>query len=135
RRIQTLAGPYFSMKKIVTLTASIRFATESCFIITTIRLKYNCKLKTGRKSKMIKLIKNGEVYAPEKLGKCSILLINNKIIKIGQFQEKDLGSIGLEYEVIDAQNSIITPGFIDPHVHIIGGGGEGGFSTRTPEIQ
>ena len=84
---------------------------------------------------MIKLIKNGEVYAPEKLGKCSILLINNKIIKIGQFHEKNLDSIGLEYEVIDAQNSIITPGFIDPHVHIIGGGGEGGFSTRTPEIQ
>src|SRR5699024_7896951 len=71
---------------------------------------------------MIKLIKNGEVYAPEKLGKCSILLINNKIIKIGQFHEKNLDSIGLEYEVIDAQNSIITPGFIDPHVHIIGGG-------------
>src|SRR5699024_1859018 len=84
---------------------------------------------------MIKLIKNGEVYAPEKLEKCSILLINNKIIKIGQFKEKYLGSICSEYEVINAQNSIMTPGFIDSHVHIIGGGGEGGFSTRTPEIQ
>jgi beta-aspartyl-dipeptidase (metallo-type) len=27
-----------------------------------------------------------------------------------------------------------VPGFIDSHVHIIGGGGEGGFKTRTPEI-
>lgn len=26
------------------------------------------------------------------------------------------------------------PGFIDSHVHLIGGGGEGGFATRTPEI-
>ncbi len=28
----------------------------------------------------------------------------------------------------------IVPGFIDSHVHIIGGGGEGSFRTRTPEI-
>ena len=27
----------------------------------------------------------------------------------------------------------MVPGFIDSHVHILGGGGEGGFSTRTPE--
>ena len=27
------------------------------------------------------------------------------------------------------------PGFIDGHVHILGGGGEGGFKTRTPEIR
>lgn len=29
----------------------------------------------------------------------------------------------------------IVPGFIDSHVHICGGGGEGSFKTRTPEIQ
>ena len=28
----------------------------------------------------------------------------------------------------------VFPGFIDAHVHIAGGGGEGGFRTRTPEI-
>ena len=27
------------------------------------------------------------------------------------------------------------PGFIDSHVHICGGGGEGSYKTRTPEIQ
>lgn len=84
---------------------------------------------------MIKLIKNGEIYGPEKLGNHSILLINDKIVKIGDFQEEELESLGLGYKVIDASNSIVTPGFIDPHVHIIGGGGEGGFATRTPEIQ
>lgn len=30
---------------------------------------------------------------------------------------------------------MLLPGFIDSHVHILGGGGEGGFSTRTPEIK
>jgi beta-aspartyl-dipeptidase (metallo-type) len=29
---------------------------------------------------------------------------------------------------------LIVPGFIDQHVHLIGGGGEAGFSTRTPEV-
>jgi len=37
-------------------------------------------------------------------------------------------------EVIDARNLIAVPGFIDGHVHIMGGGGEGGPSTRTPEL-
>lgn len=83
---------------------------------------------------MIKLIKNGEVYAPEYLGIQSVLLINNKIAKIGDVNKKIL-EVDLEVEVIDAQGCIIMPGMIDPHVHLIGGGGEGGFATRTPEIQ
>ena len=38
-----------------------------------------------------------------------------------------------EVEVIDGEGLIATPGFIDSHVHILGGGGEGGFANRTPE--
>jgi beta-aspartyl-dipeptidase (metallo-type) len=37
--------------------------------------------------------------------------------------------------VIDAGRRPLVPGFIDGHVHVTGGGGEGGFSTRTPELQ
>ncbi|MBA2875881.1 amidohydrolase family protein [Thermaerobacillus caldiproteolyticus] len=29
---------------------------------------------------------------------------------------------------------MLFPGFIDSHIHIIGGGGEGGDKTRTPEL-
>jgi beta-aspartyl-dipeptidase (metallo-type) len=29
---------------------------------------------------------------------------------------------------------VAVPGFIDAHVHITGGGGEGGYQTRTPEL-
>ena len=36
-------------------------------------------------------------------------------------------------EQIDGTNLILTPGFIDCHVHVLGGGGEGGFANRTPE--
>lgn len=38
-------------------------------------------------------------------------------------------------KIIDGNNLIAVPGFIDSHVHILGGGGEGGFKTRTSEIK
>ena len=37
--------------------------------------------------------------------------------------------------MVDATGKYVVPGFIDSHVHIMGGGGEGSFRTRTPEIQ
>ncbi|OIJ15610.1 beta-aspartyl-peptidase [Anaerobacillus arseniciselenatis] len=83
---------------------------------------------------MLKLIKNAEVYAPQYLGQQSVLLIDNKIAQIGEVNE-NIVDVGLEVEVIDGTGSIVMPGIIDPHVHLIGGGGEGGFATRTPEIQ
>lgn len=38
-------------------------------------------------------------------------------------------------QIIEGNGLSAVPGFMDAHVHIIGGGGEGGFQTRTPEIQ
>lgn len=84
---------------------------------------------------MFILIKNGKIYAPQYLGKKSILISENKIIKIGDIDEETLYQLGVDIKVIDAAESLIFPGLIDPHVHLIGGGGEGGFATRTPEIQ
>lgn len=82
---------------------------------------------------MFKLLKNAEVYAPEYLAKKDILLFGEKIAKIDDNITIPEGF--LECETVDFMGKILVPGFIDQHVHIIGGGGEGGFSTRTPEIQ
>lgn len=84
---------------------------------------------------MITLIKNADIYAPEPIGKASILLMDQKIAKIGEVSEDAIKKLGVAYKVIDAEGAYAVPGFIDPHVHLIGGGGEGGFATRTPEIQ
>lgn len=83
---------------------------------------------------MFTLIKNGDIYAPEHLGRKSILLNGSRIIKIGEIDEEQLRNL-FEVEIIDALDMIVSPGIIDPHVHLIGGGGEGGFATRTPELQ
>lgn len=82
---------------------------------------------------MFTLIQNGDVYTPEPIGQQDILFMNDKIVKIGSIDVQALQQFDLE--VIDATGMIVTPGFIDPHVHLIGGGGEGGFATRTPELQ
>lgn len=78
------------------------------------------------------LIKNGSIYSPEKLGKCDILISNDKIEAIGNFD--GIEEIIKDIEIIDAENKILVPGFIDQHVHILGAGGESGFESRTPEI-
>ena len=34
------------------------------------------------------------------------------------------------FEIIDGHNKILVPGFIDQHVHITGGSGEGSFKPK-----
>jgi beta-aspartyl-dipeptidase (metallo-type) len=81
---------------------------------------------------MFTLIRGGEVYSPAGTGSRDILIAASKIVKIGD--RIDLPR-NFDVEVVEAAGKIVTPGFIDLHVHIIGGGGEGGPSTRVPEIQ
>lgn len=78
------------------------------------------------------LIKNIKVYSPEYIGIKDVLLMNDKIsliedeIELDQFKER--------LEIIEGKSKSLIPGFIDNHVHITGGGGEGSFKTRVPEI-
>lgn len=81
---------------------------------------------------MIFLIQNGNIFAPMPLGKRDVLILGNKIGAISQPGEIKIG--GVNVQTIDASEKIITPGFIDSHVHLLGGGGEGGPATRAPEI-
>jgi beta-aspartyl-dipeptidase (metallo-type) len=81
---------------------------------------------------MLTLFKNAEVYAPEFLGRKDILVGGGKILAIAENLD---APIGLECEVISAEGLKVIPGLIDSHVHIAGAGGEGGPSTRTPELQ
>lgn len=79
----------------------------------------------------MRLLKGGLVYAPESLGRKDILTGGGKILAIGD----DLNPSGIDLDVVSAEGRIVAPALVDSHVHICGGGGEGGFSSRTPEIQ
>jgi hypothetical protein len=83
---------------------------------------------------MLTLIENGDVYAPEHLGEQSILLVDGKVGLIGEVDRNAVEALGIDVEFIDASECLICPGFIDPHEHLLGGSGEEGFATQTPEI-
>lgn len=81
---------------------------------------------------MIKLLKNVKVFSPKFIGKKDVLILKDKIALIDE--KIDFQTSSMEIKVFDFSGKTILPGFIDSHVHISGGGGEGGFSKRTPEI-
>lgn len=82
---------------------------------------------------MIKVIRNGTVFAPEPLGELDILVVGERFGAVGARLRPPLAD-GLPLDIIEARGKYVFPGLIDGHVHITGGGGEGGFRTRTPEL-
>ncbi|MCI5774544.1 MAG: beta-aspartyl-peptidase [Erysipelotrichaceae bacterium] len=74
------------------------------------------------------IIKNAHIYAPADLGIQDILIGGNKILDIA----KDINYP--HAHLIDAKDMIITPGLIDQHIHVTGGGGENGFSSKAFEV-
>src|SRR3954463_14792461 len=83
---------------------------------------------------MLTLIENGDVLAPEPLGPRSVLLTDGKIAKVGEVSRSAVEALGVECSVIDASGCIVAPGLIDPHQHLLGGSGEGGFNLQSPEF-
>ena len=87
---------------------------------------------------MIKVIRDGWVYAPRSLGRASVLLTDGKIGKVGDVDLRAVETfgkaVGIEVEILDAEGCVVTPGLIDPHIHLLGGSGERGFGTQTPEF-
>jgi beta-aspartyl-dipeptidase (metallo-type) len=80
------------------------------------------------------LLKNADVYSPDHIGKKDILCIEGKIINIGHIEEETVKALGAEYECIDLEGTMLAPGFIDPHEHLVGGSGENSFLSRSPEV-
>lgn len=81
---------------------------------------------------MLTLFKNATVYSPQRLGKKDLLTGGKSILSIADHIEVPQG---LEVDVVDCTGKWLIPGLVDAHVHITGGGGEGGPSTRMPELQ
>lgn len=79
---------------------------------------------------MLTLIKNANIFAPEPIGIKDILIGEEKILAI----EDHIAPHAAFSETIHAEGKIVTPGFIDQHVHITGAGGKHGFASMTPEI-
>lgn len=84
------------------------------------------------------LLKGGLIYSPKNLGHKDVLIGSNKILGIYDPQKLDYGAINqtnIDIEIIDITDSIVIPGIIDPHIHLIGGGGEAGPESRISEAR
>jgi beta-aspartyl-dipeptidase (metallo-type) len=77
------------------------------------------------------LLKNADLFAPSKAGRADILIAGGRIERI----DRDIHVPDGCADVVDGSAFLAVPGFIDGHVHITGGGGEGGYATRTPELR
>lgn len=80
---------------------------------------------------MLTLIENAEVFGPEPLGSKNLLIGGGQILAV----DAGLDPIGLPLVRVDGSGMLLVPGFVDSLVHISGGGGEGGFTSRTRPLQ
>ncbi len=80
---------------------------------------------------LLTLLRVGRVHAPERLEATDILMAGGRIAALGRGLEPPPG---WPVRVVEARELTAVPAFIDQHVHVTGGGGEGGFATRCPEI-
>lgn len=76
------------------------------------------------------LVKNVKLFDPQPMGKVDILVTNDRVAAVGNDLHPQIPGL----TVIDGTGKTAVPGFIDQHVHVTGGGGEGGFNSRTPEL-
>lgn len=81
---------------------------------------------------MLTLFKNAQLYSPHYLGTKDILVGGKTILAIADHIEPPQG---VETTTLDCTGLWLMPGLIDSHVHITGGGGEGGPASRMPELE
>ena len=77
------------------------------------------------------LVRGAEVYDPAPIGRRDLLLAGGRIVAMAH----DLApGAGWPVRIVEAGGRIAVPGLVDSLVHVSGGGGEGGFATRTPAL-
>jgi len=79
---------------------------------------------------MITLIEHAEVFSPQAQGQQQVLVAGQRISAVASA----VNIQGDAVQRINATGCYLVPGLVDSLAHIIGGGGEGGFRTRTPEL-
>ncbi|BBF23105.1 beta-aspartyl-peptidase [Sutterella megalosphaeroides] len=76
------------------------------------------------------LLKNCDLWAPEHLGRRDVFVAGGKVVAV----EPELSIDFPGLETIDMKGAKVVPGLIDQHIHVTGGGGEGGWQSRCPEL-
>lgn len=76
------------------------------------------------------LIHDVETFTPDPAGRTDLLLAGTRVERVGPGIAIPRGLA----DEVSGDGLVAVPGLVDAHVHLSGGGGEGGFATRTPEL-
>ena len=81
------------------------------------------------------VVRNAEVYAPEKLGRLDLLVASGEILALADTNKAAWAALDPELAAtVDLEGARVCPGFLDAHVHLTGGGGESGPKSRVPRV-
>jgi len=80
------------------------------------------------------LVRHADLYDPEPRGIVDVLAVGEKVVAVGERLPRPRLGADADLEVVDLRGGKLVPGFVDMHVHLAGGGGEGGFLNRTPSV-
>ena len=78
------------------------------------------------------LLRNADVWSPAPLGERDVLVAGGRIAAVGPYLSA--GPADWPIEELDLAGKMLLPGLIDAHLHLTGGGGEGGPETRVPPL-
>lgn len=82
----------------------------------------------------IVLLRNAEVFTPDRLGPCDLLVGGGKILWLGAVGSAPIEASAASVEEVDLRGRRLLPGLIDGHAHVTGGGGEAGAHSRVPPV-
>jgi beta-aspartyl-dipeptidase (metallo-type) len=80
---------------------------------------------------VLTLLRDAEVFAPERLGRQDVLIAGERIVAIAPRLPAFPPNLARE---LDLAGRIVIPGLIDAHVHVTGGGGEAGPGSRVAPL-
>lgn len=78
------------------------------------------------------------VPSPREPEPSDLLIGGGRILQIapaGTLRALGAGPLGAALRVIELEGRAVIPGLVDAHVHLGGGGGEGGFRSRVPRVE
>ncbi|HYB43809.1 MAG TPA: amidohydrolase family protein [Candidatus Methylomirabilis sp.] len=81
---------------------------------------------------MFTLLRGGHVFDPEDRGPRDVLICADTIVAVAS--AIDTSALPAPVAIEDVSSHRVVPGFVDGHVHLLGGGGAEGFDSRLPEL-
>jgi len=80
---------------------------------------------------MFLLLRDADVHAPLPMGRVDVLVASERIVAVAPSIEMPSS---IACDTIELGGRRLIPGLVDAHVHVTGGGGEGGPHTRVPPL-